>query len=386
MKKIITMVGTSIFDNYPGSSIDSLRESIKDREAGEWDNYQNILERIRQVVAKWAGEMSPEQQKRDVSAEIKSIIEAGKKQTEKQKESNISVYLLASDTLESALAAEINRNILGNLGVEAFFNRRNDVITNLQVKELSQFKEGLANLINRINQIAGGGSANSGYYGDCLINITGGYKATIPYLTILGQVNRTPIVYINKDSERLLEIPGVPLTLNEEIFEKYESLFESIESEGIIKNEDYHFQQEAESCLEIADGLVAFNSLGLILWRKYREKSFYFYASDQVWEEIQKQKNILEILKIKFWNRQLRDAKLKVKNGHTVYDAGDNPYRIFYFIVDNAQIYIYKTFDKDHDSDYTNYISEYQLNDAGRARIVSNSKLRGIRKETIKNV
>ena len=66
------------------------------------------------------------------------------------------------------------------------------VISDLQVKDSKRFIKGMRNLIDEIFEIA------DEYWGNVIMNITGGYKASIPYLTILAQLNGCPIYYILK--------------------------------------------------------------------------------------------------------------------------------------------------------------------------------------------
>ena len=63
--------------------------------------------------------------------------------------------------------------------------------------------------------------SNGGYYGDILFNISGGYKATIPYLTMLAQINGADIYCIFEDTEELITIPPVPITIDMELFDEY---------------------------------------------------------------------------------------------------------------------------------------------------------------------
>ena len=78
------------------------------------------------------------------------------------------------------------------------------------------------------------------------------------------------------------------------------------------------------------------------------------YASDEVLERINEQKDIYRILEDKFRFRDTREKKTEIKGEHRVYDDGDNPNRIFYFEED-GRIYIYATF-QDHEK-YEEFIN-----------------------------
>ena len=81
-------------------------------------------------------------------------------------------------------------------------------------------REGLTNLVDEIYKLFE-------YYSpdeeNVLLNITGGYKCIIPYLTILAQINRAPLFYINDETEELIKIPQAPLDIDWGMFEKYKN-------------------------------------------------------------------------------------------------------------------------------------------------------------------
>lgn len=314
--------GYKLLENQPATSWESL--------------YEDIEHLKKNVIAAWLG-------KPNDSAEIESILAIARELKE-----NVEVYLLATDTVLSRLACELleewfAKNYTKTPTIALKFNAQHDLIKGLQVENAQQFKnEGLVNLITRFDQLCGG------YFGNVVINITGGYKAVIPYLTILGQVNKVPVKYIFEETNTLIEIPGLPLTLDRSLFEKYEREFCLIDEETSLKKPDhYQFVEEAASCLEIgATGEATLNSLGLMLWTKYKSEHFFFYASEEVWNEIQSQKDIQRILKTKFHTPKVRQEKTEKKKEHYVFDDGDNNNRIYYF-EESGKVYVYKTFENE---------------------------------------
>ncbi|MEO0260681.1 MAG: putative CRISPR-associated protein, partial [candidate division WOR-3 bacterium] len=187
MKKIITMVGASIFENYfkKNDNIKNYYNAIKDKRGKDWDSETDRIKRIKDKITEWA-KNKPD--KKNISAEIKSLL----KLQEELKE-DFDIYLLCSDTILSRLAGEIIKDILSQL----INNQRIEtkVIGGLQIWDRKEFNAGMSNLISEIYSIAGG------YWDNVIINITGGYKATIPYLTILAQINRCPIYYIFEETD-----------------------------------------------------------------------------------------------------------------------------------------------------------------------------------------
>jgi hypothetical protein len=230
----------------------------------------------------------------------------------------------------------------------------------------------MTNLINEIYKIAGG------YWGNVIINITGGYKATVPYLTILGQVNKCPIYYIFEDTDATIKIPYVPIDIKWDIFDKYWEDFGKIEHPNSLpKNTlNYSFIEDCKFLFEEEkinnETYISLNPLGEIFWRKYKSRFFMFYAPENVYEEIEKQGHIQEILSSKFFKYEIRKNKTETKNNHLVYDDGDNPYRIFYF-EEEGKIYIYKTFESHNE--YEDYLTRFEFNENFKNQIKANSKL-----------
>ena len=102
-----------------------------------------------------------------------------------------------------------------------------DVIRNLQVEDAVSFsREGMPKLFQRINYIKdweAGGNQN------LAINITGGYGATLPYLTIFAQLEDVPLYYNFEDATALITIPQVPLTINWELIERYADVISQLD-------------------------------------------------------------------------------------------------------------------------------------------------------------
>jgi len=277
MKKVITMVGTSLFENYLEKLSNDgnfkrayeyfINNKIKadelDRERGRRENIEKSL---RESYFK---------NNQSASAEIKSLIKLKEELNEE-----LEIYLLYSDTALSRLAAEILQRALSyfedlkNCPIHSPLK-----IKGLQIWNRGEFNEGMVNLIQTIEKIS------QGYWENVIINITGGYKATIPYLTILAQVNRCPIYYIFEDTETLIKIPFIPIDIKQSIFEKHKELFKKLEREEISELPQGLSEDERKdifSLLEQTDNLYTLNPLGIILWEKYKKNFGIIYVSDLV--------------------------------------------------------------------------------------------------------
>jgi len=375
MKKIITTVGTSVFANYfdeeKNKDIDTTKKGhykkLKEKPFSEWEKYKKRINALKPIILNWIGWNS--------SAEIKSLIKISKMLNEK-----LEVYLLTSDTILSNFAAEIIKEYFkGNKQISI---RQIIPVKKLQVFNAEEFsREGLVNLISAIERVA------NDYYDDIIFNITGGYKAVIPYMTIMAQINQCDIYYIFEDTDALIKIPKTPIRVDyDEIEENYEllkDLEEVVENYPEWRNKHYSRIEKISGFIETdRENSAILSPLGRIFLSKYEQKYFIFYAPDEVWEDIQNKPEIIRILKTKFFNPQQRKNKSELKNNgsHLVFDDGNNPNRIFYF-EENGKIYIYKVF-TDH-GEYKRYLERNVSLNAEAVK--AKSEMRRIKKE-VKNV
>lgn len=278
MTVVITPVGTSLFTNgsEDNRTISERFRQLKDKPASQWDNYDRYRNNL---------ETHSEQFIRDqgtsTSAELQSTAKI-----QNALESNITVYLLASDTIASRLAAEILRDQInrpnGILGdrVTAKFNDREDVICDLQVENSEDFsRKGMPNLFQRINDIKdweAGGSQN------LAINITGGYGATLPYLTIFAQLEDVPLYYNFEGTKELITIPRVPLTINSGLIESRADVLAQIADHmddpirwRTFKSQNEQAVKELDAFIWEDDDLGAeLSPMGNIFWNDYLKSHF----------------------------------------------------------------------------------------------------------------
>jgi putative CRISPR-associated protein (TIGR02619 family) len=224
-------------------------------------------------VAGWARGNS------QASAEIKSIA-AIRQETGEE----LDVHLVSTDTVLSRLAAEIIRDLLREAtgsGTEVIFDPNTDCIKGLQVGDAREFfRQGMVNLVQRLEEICGG------YFGNVIFNITGGYKASIPYLTIMAQVNGAPICYIFEDTNKLIWIPQAPVDINWGLFEKYRMHIDDL-SKGVTGMTWAEYRRSnilQDDFPEIvwhddADRLIELNAIGRHFYQRYKRWSLVFVLS-----------------------------------------------------------------------------------------------------------
>ncbi len=288
MITLITPVGTSLFTNYldknaSNSMFSRNYDRIKKEPASNWNKDRRISEAIKNLG------LSSEDFIRSsgikASAELQST---AKIQNELQ--AKIKVHFLASDTIASRLAAEILRDQINNpnfiLGrqIEAKFNSdptvgKVDVIPNLQVNNRTDFsRDGMPNLFHKINDIKdweAGGNQN------LAINITAGYGATLPYLTIFGQLERVPLYYNFEASNELIVIPQAPLAINWDLIKRHARVLAQIDK-GIDAHNWPHFKKTNHQAVEELDAFIwwdisagaCLSPIGVIFWEQYLKSHF----------------------------------------------------------------------------------------------------------------
>ncbi len=280
MVKIIATVGTSLLTNLRREiqnnktsmqndrsneygDIIAFLDDIKDKTFVCYKPLEDKIKKIKKTLVDFA-------KKSDYScAEIKSLLSI-----QKEIKADLLIYLLASDSVSSALVAMIIKEVLENKlnsGSMINFNENLDVIEGLQVRDREKFcNDGMPNLVKRIYNIA-----DDGYSSEVILNITAGYKGTIPFLTILGQVNHFPLYYIFEETDALIKIPQTPVDIDWEKIGKNADLLEKLEKEGTIEEkkmcqEDIKALKDIETLIERYEGMVCLNSLGIIFWHRYR--------------------------------------------------------------------------------------------------------------------
>lgn len=361
-QKVITPVGTSLFTNYmeKSNTIKTDYGKIENKPASKWTAYAPHIERIRKdVTASWAKKkLNRTPPEIDASAEITSLIKI-----QEEVNDDLEVCLIATETVVSRLAAEILQDLLhdrafpNGRAVQARFIPDKDVIKGLQVNNRNRFeKEGMVELVRRIEEITGG------YYENTILNMTGGYKATIPYLTVMGQLKNMAMYYTFEDPPyELIKIPQTPIDMNWRLFEKYSHVFAQL-SEGVEQTwetfaERHHLHDDLRTCVyeEMIDDqpLIGLNAFGEMFWTQYQ----YFFVvhipmgSKYFREEANRKRDLRKafqelyrrLMKITEPLKTLTDSDLKhaVIEDSYIYKHSSPQIRIQYRFDQNKQLYIY---------------------------------------------
>uniref|UniRef100_A0A7V4WM13 CRISPR system ring nuclease SSO1393-like domain-containing protein n=1 Tax=Candidatus Caldatribacterium saccharofermentans TaxID=1454753 RepID=A0A7V4WM13_9BACT len=331
MKKVITTVGISLLENCVAETkaIETHYKALGDlgSAGGSYEGEEERVKRVKDAVIGWLEREFRLSREEHTCAEVKSLIKL-----QSELKDDLEVYLLCSDTILGRLAGEILWEKLKEAKpLKSITPRLPVIVKDLQVADRRRFIMGVRNLIREIYRIG------EGYWGNVVINITGGFKSTIPYLSMLGQVNRCPVYYVFEDAETLIRIPSCPLSVDWEVFEKHEEFFFRLEREGLMEVRKGEVNPDIASLLEEVDNLVALNPLGEVLWGKYRERFEIFCVSESVAKQAEKNREIVDrtLLELK---RRYRETPCHPDLHHSLTIQLPQGYQVFKHTQNGLQV------------------------------------------------
>lgn len=270
MKQVITTVGLSLFTNYLKQN-DDIKDKYDDLNqpnmaVSKWVENNKDIESIRKTVQEWA------KGKSDVSAEIKSLI----KLSNNYKQEGLNIYFVATDTILSKLAAEIIQSTLKEQYPNWVIQEKIEVIEGLAVhsNDLKSIHSGYQELIKYLNSVT---------FEGVIYNISGGYKALIPIMTLIASVKKVNLCYIYEDSNKLIEIPPFPFEYDVSICGPFKELFETLEENTSISITDFEsYETDISSDIQKSSILkslilkeadqVTFSEIGFIIWEEWKNQ------------------------------------------------------------------------------------------------------------------
>lgn len=118
------------------------------------------------------------------------------------------VILIPTSTASSLCCAHLIREYLKLKNINCQIN----CVKYLSFADSPEFADkGLPEFLNQVFQIAKT-HIDSGY--EVILNPTGGYKSLFPLMTIVGILLKCKVIYKYEESNRVIEIPPIPLSVN----------------------------------------------------------------------------------------------------------------------------------------------------------------------------
>ncbi len=114
------------------------------------------------------------------------------------------------------------------------------------------------------------------------INATGGLKAQVSLVTLLGQMFGVPVFYQSRKFERVVRLPPVPVAPDVSLWLENSTLFWDISEETMLPRSELQspLAPSMEMLLEEEDGMVYLSPVGL-LYHEYCCRWFEFQSSEQ---------------------------------------------------------------------------------------------------------
>lgn len=206
---IITTVGTSVITNFleekPNDAVSKAFKNLKKKPFYDDKRDNDDISEIEENKQKIKDNLK----QYNNCAEISSL-ETIKQELQKEDPNiQIKVYLICTDTVLSPFCAGIIELRLKEMKFDVEFGQKEEyIIKGLRVHNKDDFEDiGFEGLMACIDKIATKPK-------NCILNISGGYKALIPPLTLYGQLKNIPLNYKYEDSPAIIEIGNLPIGID----------------------------------------------------------------------------------------------------------------------------------------------------------------------------
>lgn len=263
-KLIISTVGTSIFTNLADDQ--ERRLIIKYSNSKENAAPPELKKIIQDISArlrnKFTSASNPE--RRRISAELNGIL--GIYNDNLRNRERDFHYLISTDTFPGKQAAALLLSLLRNQGLNG------DTYTphNLSTSDKLSFSEGIKDLLKFCQNIIP--QYKAGKY-DVIFNLTGSFKSLQGYLNTIAMFYADKIVYIFESPlSELIEIPRLPISIDEEPFVKNKDLLLLLSKGKIVtKNELKDFP---ETMYDEIENNVVLSIWGDLIFEKLKERLY----------------------------------------------------------------------------------------------------------------
>jgi len=251
------------------------------------------------------------------------------------------LYFLVSETIDGELCGNLVKNFCHEyFQTECFIK----IIPGLQVHDARLFeREGLNNFVEEVIRIY---DRYRGY--EVILNTTGGFKAVVPYTTLLGLVFGLSTYYIFERSNQLIKLPAAPIDFDLDILKSLEPVIGEIKGDYMelplfLKKTGLQYDNldKLSGAIVLEDGFVTLSPLGRLIYMRYLfKKGYRVELSRQVHKKLQSGRYDASTFRTIF--SKMEDPvhlKSKLHNeiqGKNVdcdcYKGGDTGERIFYYI------------------------------------------------------
>ncbi len=225
-KLVICTTGTSI-----ANACSSQRDLLRQPKA--WDDDAEPLRReISEFLRRPENDLRQQSVRRAICAEMNSLDRLEIKSSDR-------VVLLTSDTAQGRVCAEMIKKVI----VEAYSLSNGQVeirmVEGLQVHSARKLREeGLKNLIKiLLDDYLTKGEIRYAY--DIILNATGGFKGTVPFLTILGMLYGKRTVYTFEFANELITLPPLPFSFDLGLYNRVKPALDLLDNEIAVPEQTF---------------------------------------------------------------------------------------------------------------------------------------------------
>lgn len=207
--------------------------------------------------------------RRRLSAEVHSLVRLNVSPAD-------DVFLLATDTADGMVCARlVEAYLIDRLGLPA--DRVRVVrVEGLQVDDGIRFRRvGIVTYIQHIRRLG-----DERAWQNVVLNPTGGFKALIPYTTLIGMLFGAPVCYIFDNGRELIHLPPLPIEFNLPLLEPRRHALEELEAKVELTEDRFwagadHGTRAALGALveTTRPGWVTLSGLGLVALERLRAAS-----------------------------------------------------------------------------------------------------------------
>lgn len=278
MKQILTTVGTSLFTNAGLSTaeFDANVFSLKafNENSPIYGIIENAENRLRNHI---------DNNPTGACAELNCIRKI-------DPNGDAQIHLICTATLSSYMCGRVLKRHFGDRATLQY-------VEGLQVRDANTFQEtGFLNLIETVKNLC------TTHEGEKIFNISGGYKAIIPAMTLLAQLEKASIHYIFEESNEVIAIAPLPMSYDWDVIEALSIYLHNDNKrndapEVITKQlRTLHLMKPDSCALTVVGNLVKQYSIraspytgtifGYFIEYKFHEAYSKWYGADKVWHSV----------------------------------------------------------------------------------------------------
>lgn len=260
---IVSTVGTSLLTN---PAEDALRKALnKCTNFSKADFPEDVLEQVIELEGNLQHRL-PDMDTaglRNISAELNGLLGIYDGTFENAPASDIH-FLICTDTFLGKIAGKLLQSFLKKKFsfVELY------IPTGLSTADKSHFQRGVKELLTWCEETVKG-YRQSGY--TVIFNLTGSFKSLQSYLNTFGIFYADQIVYIFETGNEMLDIPKLPISIDEQLFKKRASIFAQLYCDKFFDMQE--IQDIPLTLLEEMDETkVGLSTWGRLAWNNVKEK------------------------------------------------------------------------------------------------------------------